>query len=108
MVGWPQRTILEKLVTSQGIDPPQQLVECGSMDFTKTLVASSDHLAMLPAHSVTTAANEETIKPLPITVSALNRNIAVIFRERLPLDSASQELITHIQAKGSELSNWHG
>jgi LysR family transcriptional regulator of gallate degradation len=37
MVGGRQRTVLEKLLASEGIDLPQQLIECGSIDFTKAL-----------------------------------------------------------------------
>jgi hypothetical protein len=29
----------------------QQLIECGSIDFKKAVVAASDHLAMLPEHA---------------------------------------------------------
>jgi LysR family transcriptional regulator of gallate degradation len=104
MVGWPQRTILEKLVAAEGIEAPRQLVECGSVDFTRSLVAASDHLAMLPSHAVTEAVSERRIRALPITVSALKRDIAVIFRERLPLSSASQDLVMHIAAVGTDLS----
>jgi LysR family transcriptional regulator of gallate degradation len=107
MVGGRQRTVLEKLLASEGIDLPQQLIECGSIDFTKSLVAASDHLAMLPAHSVTADVSEGTIRALAITVPALRRNIAVIFRERSPLDSVSRELITHIEAIGTDLSREH-
>ncbi|MDF3836714.1 LysR substrate-binding domain-containing protein [Cupriavidus basilensis] len=104
MVGWSQRTILEKLVASEGVDPPQKLVECSSIDFTKSLVATSDHLAMLPAHAVTAEVSEGKIRPLAITVSALKRDIAVIFREGAPLDSVSRELIAHIEDIGVTLS----
>ncbi len=84
MVGGRQRTVLEKLLASEGVDPPQQLIECGSIDFTKAVVAASDHLAMLPAHSVTSDVSEGRLKALAITVPALSRDIAVIFRERSP------------------------
>jgi len=104
MVGGRQRTVLEKLLASEGVDLPQQLIECGSIDFTKSLVAASDYLAMLPAHSVTADVSEGTIRALAIAVPALRRNIAVIFRERSPLDSVSRELITHIQDIGTDLS----
>jgi LysR family transcriptional regulator of gallate degradation len=104
MVGGRQRTVLEKLLAAEGVDLPQQLIECGSIDFTKSLVAASDHLAMLPAHSVAADVSEGTIRALAITVPALRRNIAVIFRERSPLDGVSQELITHIEAIGTNLS----
>lgn len=107
MVGWPQRTVLEKLVASEGMEPPAQLVECGSIDFTKSLIAASNHLAMLPAHSAASAVSEGFIRALPITVPALKRDIAVIFRERAPLNAASQELVAHVEAVGHELSHAH-
>ena len=104
MVGWAQRTMLEKLVASEGVDPPQQLVESGSIDFTKSLVAASDHLALLPAHAVTADVSKGTLKALEITLPSLKRDIAVIFRERSPLDEVARELIAHIEAIGTELS----
>src|SRR5437870_5745543 len=81
MVGGRQRTVLEKLLASEGIELPQQLIECGSIDFTKALVACSDHLAMLPEHAVTSHPGKSKLKPLRITVPALSRDIAVIFRD---------------------------
>ena len=107
MVGGRQRTVLEKLLASEGVDPPQQLIECGSIDFTKAVVAASDHLAMLPAHSVTSDVSEGRLKALAITVPALSRDIAVIFRERSPLDSLTRDLITQIKAIGNDLSREH-
>jgi LysR family transcriptional regulator of gallate degradation len=104
MVAGPQRTVLEKILASESVALPGQLIESGSIDFTKSLVAASDHLAMLPAHSVMTDVREGTLKPLPITVPTLRRDIAVIFRERSPLDGISRDLITHIQALGTDLS----
>lgn len=103
MVAGPQRTLLEKILAAEGVDLPRQLTECGSIDFTKSLVTATDHLAMLPAHSIMTDIREGTLKALPITLPALKRDIAVIFRERSPLDSVSRDLITHIQALGTEL-----
>ena len=107
MVGGPQRTVLEKVLASAGVDLPQQLIECESIDFTKSLVAASDHLAMLPAHSVMRDISEGNLRALPITVSALRRDIAVIFRERSPLDSLTRDLITQIKAIGNDLSREH-
>ncbi len=104
MVGWPQRTVLERVLDSESVAFPKQLIECGSIDFTKSLVAASDHLSMLPEHCVAADLREGTIKSLAITVPGLKRDIAVIFRERSPLDSVSQELITQIGALGTELS----
>lgn len=104
MVGGRQRTILEKLLASEGVELPQQLIECGSIDFTKALVAASDHLAMLAEHAVTANPNKSKLRPLPITTPALSRDIAVIFREGWALDSASRDLIRQIEIVGATLS----
>src|SRR5260370_14306527 len=104
MVGGRQRTVLEKLLVSEGVDLPQQMIECGSIDFTKALVAASDHLAMLPEHAAMSDLGERTLKPLSITVPALSRDIAVIFPEGSPLHTSSRELIRHIQTVAANLS----
>ena len=104
MVGWQQRTILEKLMAAEGIDPIAQSIECGSVDFMKSLLASSTHLGMLPSHAIAVGADESRIRALPITAPALKRDIALVFRERLPLSEASQQLVAQIQAVGMELS----
>jgi DNA-binding transcriptional LysR family regulator len=104
MVGGRQRTVLEKLLASEGIDLPQQMIECGSIDFTKALVAASDHLAMLPEHAIMSDLGEGTLKPLAITVPALSRDIAVIFRERSALDASGRDLVRQIETVGADLS----
>jgi DNA-binding transcriptional LysR family regulator len=104
MVGGRQRTVLEKLLSSEGVVLPQQLVECGSIDFTKALVAASDHLALMPEHAATSQVSKSKLKPLPITDPALSRDIAVIFRERSVLDTASRDLIRQVEAVGADLS----
>ncbi|GAA4353918.1 LysR family transcriptional regulator [Variovorax defluvii] len=105
MVGWAQRNVLEKIMAAEGIKVPAQLVECGSVDFAKSLVESSEHLALLPSHSVSDDSHGGAIKPLPIVLPVMKRDIAVIFRERAPLDQASKDLITHIEALGADLSS---
>jgi LysR family transcriptional regulator of gallate degradation len=104
MVGGRQRTILEKLLAAERIDLPQQLIECGSIDFTKALVATSDHLAMLPEHAVTSNPGKSKLRPLRITVPALSRDIAVIFRDGTVLDTPSRDLIRQIETVGADLS----
>jgi LysR family transcriptional regulator of gallate degradation len=104
MIAWPQRAMIESLVSEEGFEPPQQLVECGSIEFIKSLVASSDHLAMLPIHSVSSAIEEGKIKVLSFSVPAFKRNIAVIFRQNSPLDASSLKLVSHIEKIGNDLS----
>ncbi|MFP3549698.1 LysR family transcriptional regulator [Paraburkholderia sp. SIMBA_049] len=103
MVGWQQRAVFEKLAEAEGVPPPQQLIESGSIEFTKTLIAESNHLALLPAHSAMADVREGTIKALPFTLPALKRNIAVIFRESAPLSDVHRTFIAHLEAVGKEL-----
>jgi DNA-binding transcriptional LysR family regulator len=105
MVGGRQRTVLEQLLASEGIELPKQMIECGSMNFTKALVAASDHLAMLPEHAAMSDPGEYTLKPLAITVPALSRDIAVIFREGVLLDTSSRDLVRQIETAGVDLSS---
>ena len=104
MVG-RQRTLLEKLLASEGADLPLQLTECQSVDCIKSLVAGSDSLTMLPASAVGSDVREGAIKPIDIMVPLLNRDIAVIFRERAPLSAASRELVAQIEASGLEIGH---
>jgi len=96
-----QRTVLEELLASEGVALPRQLTDCGSIDFIKSLVADSDHLALLPTHTVTDEVKEGKIQPLNLSLRQLNRDIAVMFRQRAPLDEASRSLVAHIEAVGA-------
>jgi len=104
MVG-RQRTLLEKLLESEGADLPRQLTECGSVDCIKALVAGSDSLATLPGSAIGSDIREGRIKPLDIMVPLLNRDIAVIFRERFPMTAASRKLVAHIEAAGLDFGH---
>jgi DNA-binding transcriptional LysR family regulator len=103
MIGTQQRAVLERLMEAEGVPPPRQLVESGSIEFTKTMLAQSNHLALLPAHSAIADVREGTIKALPITFPALKRNIAVIFREAAPLTDVHREFISHLEVVGQSL-----
>ncbi|MEK8028604.1 LysR family transcriptional regulator [Pseudaquabacterium rugosum] len=100
IVGWAQHTLLERLMTQAGVQPPQDLVECGSIDFTKGLLQSSEHLALLPEHAVTAEILKGRLRALPVDAPEFKRDIAVIFREASPPDSIAADLIAHIAAAG--------
>jgi DNA-binding transcriptional LysR family regulator len=84
---------------------PLQLTECRSVDCIKSLVAGSESLALLPASAASSDIREGRIKPLNIMVPLLNRDIAVIFRDRLPLTAAGRDLVSQIAAAGIDLGN---
>ena len=97
------RTLLERLLTSESAQWPPQLTECGSVACIKSLVASSDSLALLPSSAVSSDVRDGRIRLIDITDQLLHRDIAVMFRERLPLSAAGRELVTQIAAAGAHL-----
>jgi DNA-binding transcriptional LysR family regulator len=103
-VGWSHRTVFKELVASLGANPPQQMVECGSIDFTKSLIAASNHLALLPAHAVVDEVSRGMVRAVDFSAPAFKRAIALIFREQSPPDSVSQALVGHIENVGTEVS----
>jgi len=98
-----QNTILENLLRAEGVAMPRQITEYGSVTFLKTLVSGSDHLAMLPIHAIKPDIVDGRLKPLSITASQLYRNIAVYFRESSSLDEASRDLVTNVEAVGTDV-----
>jgi DNA-binding transcriptional LysR family regulator len=104
MVG-RQMTLLEKLLTADGVDLPKQLTECGSVGCIKSLVAESDNLAMLPASAIGSDVREGRIRTFDIVDPLLNRDIAVMFQDRCPLSPASRDLVARIEASGLDLGH---
>jgi DNA-binding transcriptional LysR family regulator len=102
MVG-RHRTLLERALASRGASMPQRLTECGSVSCLKAIVAGSDCLSMLPASAIGAEASEGLLRPLDISDPLLNRDIAVIFREKQPLTAAAKDLVAAIATIGLEV-----
>jgi DNA-binding transcriptional LysR family regulator len=94
------RTLLEKVLASEGAEMPRRLTECGSVPCLKALVAGSDSLSMLPASAINAEVREGRIRPLDIGGPLLNRDIAVIFREQFPLNGAMRDLVEAVTSAG--------
>lgn len=103
LVGGRQRNLLDKLMADAGIQSFPRPIEGGSVDFMKALLASSDYVAMLPEHAITSGMNDIVLKPLPIVIPALKRDIAVILHERRPLGVASLDLVAQIRLTAIQL-----
>ena len=95
-------TVLENALRMAGVDNPEQVTVCGSVAIMKSLVAVSDHLAMLPTHAVRGELADGRLASLPIDDPKLDRNIAVFFREGAVTDDCSRQLIDAVEAVGLE------
>ncbi|MGP4670276.1 MULTISPECIES: LysR family transcriptional regulator [Agrobacterium] len=97
--------ILDAALRNANVPPPEHMTVCGSVTLLKSLVVNGDHLAVLPAHAVRVDLDEGRLCRLDVTDSALERNIAVFFREGHQLDEPSRELVSLVSSVGQELSN---
>jgi LysR family transcriptional regulator of gallate degradation len=104
IVGGRQRTLLERIVTSNGVAMPKQLIECGSIDFTRTLLSASDYLALIPEHAAAFEAGDRQVRALPFADRVLRRDITAVFRERHQPNEAGRDLLRQIRAVGQKFS----
>ncbi|OYU19816.1 MAG: LysR family transcriptional regulator [Rhodobacteraceae bacterium PARR1] len=96
-------TVLQHLMSTLNVAPPQQITVCGSVSLLKSLVAESDHLAMLPVYAATTEIAEGRLMALPFEDPFLHRNIAVFFREGYEMDASRRDLVACVRDTGMEL-----
>lgn len=97
--------ILDAALKNANVPPPEHMTVCGSVTLLKSLVVNGDHLAVLPAHAVRVDLDEGRLCRLDVTDPALDRNIAVFFREGYQLDEPSRELVSLVAQVGQELSS---
>lgn len=95
-------TVLEHILPTLDAPPPQITV-CGSVSLLKSLVAETDHLALLPAHAVREEVAENRLYALPFDDPRLSRDIAVFFREGYVMDQPRRELVNCVAEVGLEL-----
>ena len=96
-------TVLEHVVHTMKVELPRQVTVCGSVSLLKSLVAETDHIALLPAHAVQTEIAEERLISLPFEDAALSRDIAVFFREGYEMDQARRDLVSCVEEIGLKL-----
>jgi DNA-binding transcriptional LysR family regulator len=98
-----RHTVLEAVMETMKVDFPTQITVCGSVSLLKSLVAGSNHLALLPAHAVREEINDQRLISLPFSDAALHRDIAVFFREGYQMDQARRDLVSCVTEVGLEL-----
>ncbi len=96
-------TVLQHVMSTKDVAPPQQITVCGSVSLLKSLVAESDHLAMLPVYAASAEIAEGRLTALPFDDPFLHRNIAVFFREGYEMDTSRRDLVACVRDCGMEL-----
>ncbi|MGO7418802.1 LysR substrate-binding domain-containing protein [Rhizobium ruizarguesonis] len=95
-------TVLDHIM--QTMDAPlPQITVCGSVSLLKSLVAETEHLALLPAHAIREEVAEQRLYELPFFDPTLNRDIAVFFREGYVMDQPRKDLVACVTEVGMEL-----
>jgi DNA-binding transcriptional LysR family regulator len=95
-------TVLEHIMKTMDIPLPHITV-CGSVSLLKSLVAETEHLALLPAHAVREEVAEQRLFALPFRDPVLSRDIAVFFREGYVMDQPRRDLVVCVAEVGIEL-----
>jgi DNA-binding transcriptional LysR family regulator len=70
----------------------------------KSLVASSDSLALLPRHAALAEIREGSLDCLPISSPHLKRSIALFMREGYEMQPAHRDLLEDVRSVGTEIS----
>ena len=96
-------TVLDAIARTMKVELPQKITVCGSLTLLKSLVAETDHLALLPAHAVQVEVAEQRLISLPFKDPAFDRDIAVFFREGYEMDQSRRDLVVCIKEIGLEL-----
>ena len=97
-------TVLDHVMSTVKVSPPQQVTVCGSVSLLKSLVAETDHIALLPKHAASGELAEGRIAEVPFEDDVLHRNIAVFFREGYELDEPRRQLVNCVRECGLALS----
>ena len=97
-------TVLDHVMSTLNVGPPPQITVCGSVSLLKSLVAASDHLAMLPAHAASAEFAEGRLVGLPFSDPVLHRAIAVFFRDGYQMDQTRKDLVASVKECGLEMS----
>lgn len=97
--GW-RNTALEHILEPAGLTLQHKVTVCSSISLLKSLIADSNHLALLPAHAVQDEVLSNRLVLLPFDREDLERNIAVFLREGTSLDQPSLSLLQLIQEQG--------
>jgi DNA-binding transcriptional LysR family regulator len=97
--GW-RNTALEYILEPAGLTLQHKVTVCSSISLLKSLIADSNHLALLPAHAVQEEVLSNRLVLLPFDREDLERSIAVFLREGTSLDQPSLVLLQLIQEQG--------
>jgi DNA-binding transcriptional LysR family regulator len=97
--GW-RNTALEHILENAGLALSHKVTVCCSISLLKSLVATTDHLALLPAHAIQEMIEATKLCILPFQLPDLERSIAVFLREGTALDPASDLLVDLVRQHG--------
>lgn len=97
--GW-RNTALEHILEPAGLSLHHKVTVCSSISLLKSLVADSNHLALLPAHAVQEELTSKKLTLLPLGQENLERSIAVFLREGAALERPSLALLQLIREQG--------
>ena len=94
-----QRGLVDEMFRNAELPPIEPKIECNSVQFTKMLVAATDHVGLVPPYAVRDEIEADVIYRVPLRPKALQRRLAIYWRETHPLSAGCRALIQAVQAE---------
>ncbi len=95
------RAELEAIFVEQGLDLPEDRVECTSMLTLRQLLVSTDTIAALPMFIAT---QDDAVRLLPTGLSSIRRSVGVTIGAGRPLSPAARVLLQFLRREGVAIS----
>lgn len=92
------RRRIEEMFYSAGVAPPWPMVESGSLQYIRALIAESDCLAMIPQNSVRFDCELGLLSVLPLSSEFMRRPIGLIMHPHHVLPSLAKPLLEEIRS----------
>ena len=95
------REELERVFADQGVEFPEDLVECTSIVTLRELLRASDMISAVP---IFVAAQDPTLQLLPTDLSSIRRSVGVVVDAERPLPPAASILIRHLTEEAAAMT----
>lgn len=102
--GTIHRAPMEQMFRDAKLEPPNSMIEGGSLQFHVQLILASDYIVSLSTHPVALLLKQRQLVVLPFALPRLHRTIGIITREHHQIPPAANNLIRQIERVCRELS----
>jgi DNA-binding transcriptional LysR family regulator len=97
IVGATHFPLIKQLFSAAGLKAPLPRIECGSMQFAKSVILQSDSIGILAKQAIEFELRSRHMALLPYENKALRRTISIYYREHHPLSLTARRVMAEIE-----------